>query len=1754
MNSKQSHRRFKRTTLALATSLYVGATGVVASEGTTSTSDASTRNHTFHQPTFTAEQVRQYNEDRVQALADVQQLLGHNQLGEANRIYKKRTPRDIYNPDMDTDNVDSYIVQLDDQAVSVYDGHIHGLAATRSVNRGSVVADAKLNVNTSKVQQYSDFLINKQNDFAKQAQKQGIGLRVEKQFTLATNAMVVKMDKADAVAMSKLQGVYKITPNRLLELNSDRGPQFVGADKAWSGEVTPDGVGVQGEGMVVGIIDTGVNTDHEAFASDEDYSAIRGDEAGMYYGDCATDYPELCNDKLIGVYSYPEVTVANNYPASGSWRDRKPENGEDYNGHGSHVAGTTAGNVIKDVPLKVSAGESVSDGIDVPFTFAQTSGVAPRAHIISYQVCMPGNGNDEYAGCPTSAILSAYEDAIKDGVDVINMSVGGGERFSWDDPIELALLSAREAGISVAVAAGNSGPYYYSVGHASPWVTTVGASTHDRVMDTGSKTMGDFQAGGLPSYRVPQTINGKSYSGAITGKLVLAEDYPDPNPSDGFDAGLCVAPFPADTFASDEIVLCNRGENARVEKAQNVADGGAGGFVLLNARQQFGAPPVATNVVADVYAIPGIHIAYSYSNDTKLKYWARNSSEPIVTISDYENTYEFVEEAGNNLAIFSSMGPSRFHDTLTPDVTAPGVAIYAPYADEQPFTQYPDARDWNFLQGTSMASPHVAGAMTLLEQMHPEWTPAQVQSALMMTANDVMLETYSGRVEAFYNFMAGAGAIDVAKAAQAGLVLDETIENYRNANPENGGVANWLNLPSMVDMDCENSCSFMRKVTATIDGSWTAEGITNGHMADAGHELTVTPAQFSLKAGESQDIIVKVTVPGLIENFIEPEDPGQSWKLDNNNMLLNGQVILTEVNNNAPVSRMPVVVASVRDQLPSSLDLDIHRDQGAETIWVNTDNYSEFTARSFGMAKPEMTDFSMSGIRSAYLSHNNVTGSGWYTYTIEVPEGTKALMVESMSVESDDVMVDANDKFARFRPWLLVGKDNNENGGFVPSTISQEIAAELYDERICDSTSSSLHNHCYIMNPEPGTYWVSAFGYTRRMDFADANYQVSVGHAFITDDSDMGNLTVTGPESHDGNGHYPLELSWNLADAEQGDVFFGGFDMGNMPGAEGTLGFTALKLARGKDTFNLNVSQDKARNMDIIDVSVELMANMESDDRNYDITLTMPEGMRIAPMTFKGNNNAIEEAVMIDENTMQLSGTQLATRNVEARYEMTTNLTSEQCHTPIIDEYSDGGYIDFADFRIPPNQTWFEGNYRDDFAIPMWWLTQGMQNDDFDIYNEKSAGLMKFNPSGAFQLVDSYWPMRNPTNLGNLIHAIAPMWVGSMEAEYYKRIVGNVKDYRGLTIAGQYASERPDIGDVLFLEFDDMRDANTGETFDYEMILRAGVDDHDGMHEVIFAYDNLGTLPEGTLGLSGFKSPFLTNVGPTDGFLKEQPVFGDLGEFLQDDLVVCFDYQGPEQSQIKVNFKAVIQPEAVGKTVDIVVDYDLDGQDSAQVVHSIMVNSNIKVADMSDMTVAEDGRIDGIEVMHIDTNAVDNALQVSGEHISAEIDGMSFNLIPDADFFGETEVTVSVYDMEHNSDSASATFMLTVTPEDDMPSVSFATESIEIETGDSVTLSAMAIDVDGDALTYSWSGPGTMTDADTATPTISDLDEGNHTYEVTVSDGKHDVTASIDVSVVKKIKEKSADEEEEDDDSSSGSLFYLLLFLPLLARRAVWKK
>lgn len=1601
-------KRFQRALISSLVASYVLAVGNSAADPGIKKVDGTN----FFEPTFTKADIDAVQKQRNTYLnGDI--FVGRP--GQTNRHVQPLTPERIFQPNANTTGMQTYIVQLSDEPVATYRGGVPGYSATAATKTRSLMTKGRVSMKSKAVTSYQAFLKNKQMHFIETLQNAGGQAKLKHQYTVALNAILVEMTQQDAVLMSKQSGVKRITPNRMFKLHTDRGPEFIGADKLWTGVVSDNGIGVKGEGMVVGIIDTGINTDHIAFADDEGYANTNPRGKDVFVGDCVTE-PNLCNNKLIGVRSYPEIT--NVYSASAfqeyPWQSEqiRPANGEDYNGHGSHVASTAAGNEVIDTPLQTADGTTTSDGVNLPFNFPKTSGVAPRAHIISYQVCFPGGGGDPYAGCPESVTLAAIEDAIADGVDTINFSIGGAESFPWEDPTELAFLAAREAGISVAVAAGNAGAFW-SADHASPWLTTVGASTHDRIIEVGVTSIDNFEGENAGWSKPYEPIIGKGYTSELSGEFVLAENFPDPNVNDEYSSASCNVPFPAGTFTKEQIVVCERGDIARVDKAVNVAAGGAGGIVLQNIDYN-------SQLVADKFVIPGINVAAN--SRWTLRNWISNSSPGTAkaTIKESTNTYEMDPTKGNQLAYFSSMGPSRTNNTLVPDLTAPGVEIYAANADDQPFTQYPDASDWTFMSGTSMASPHVTGALTLLSQLHPNWTPAEIQSALMMTAGDVSVNTGWQIMPTQHHFMAGAGAINLERAAKTGLVLDETIDNYREANPKNGGFDNWLNIPSMVEMECESTCTWMRTVKATKDGAWKIEGFGK----EDGVKISVSPSEFSLKAGETQAIMVRASLPDLTEYKVEPTEPGAPWEgLDNNYTFFNGELKLTEVNGNSPTLRMPIVAANVVNQLPVSLKIDAQRNQGSETIMVNTDHYSQFTPRYFGLVKPELIENELT-VTGPYLV-DYMLESSWDIRPLTVPEGTKRLVVKV----KDFHYVDKDNggyhpRYGAPHPIIAIGKDKNGNGTFIPSKdeMAEDYAAlnrEYQREVSCLSSSKSELNYCNIINPEPGEYWIATAAVNGEYD---AKLSVTTAYAMVKDNVNSGNITLSGPESHDGNGDYPIVLSWDLGQAKEGDMYFGAFDLGNTPGAEGTLGLTALDITRSKEAISWSVSQDQAKAMDVLDVKVKLRANMESDPRDYVFDITMPQGMRLATGTIWANNAQSQAAIVADNSSFKLSGTQLSTRNVAREYITTTNITNAHCRTPMIDEQSDGGYIDLFEFGIQPNAEWMVGDANNYVDVPMDWLFW-LDGAEFKVFNQDNEGYMRMFPVGANSFNPIFWPMQWHRGPGFLYESLAPFWRGSFSMDY----AHHWEDPRGLTIATQYASDRPDLGDLLFLEYDNVKDKYTGDEYDFQMILRSGISYQPNQFEIIYAYDNLGSnLADGVVMVEGFDSAFSANVGAKEGYLSSVLGFDNLDEVLQDDLVVCFDYVGPEQSEIEFAFKVAVSPEATGSVQDIKFDYSLTGQNNVKAVHSVTVNSNIKVAEIADMSVQENGRIENIEVFYVDANKVANNIEVSGENITAEVTGNSFNLIPAPDFHGETEVTVTVRDIEHAGDASSTSFMLTV--------------------------------------------------------------------------------------------------------------------------------
>ncbi|MGL6122743.1 MAG: GlyGly-CTERM sorting domain-containing protein, partial [Shewanella sp.] len=698
--------------------------------------------------------------------------------------------------------------------------------------------------------------------------------------------------------------------------------------------------------------------------------------------------------------------------------------------------------------------------------------------------------------------------------------------------------------------------------------------------------------------------------------------------------------------------------------------------------------------------------------------------------------------------------------------------------------------------------------------------------------------------------------------------------------------------------------------------------------------------------------------------------------------------------------------------------VNIGRDQGTEVVTLNTDSYSQLTPRFYGPVKPTTFEVNLEAV-GPFIDPDAIK-VGWDIKQISVPENTKRLVVEVQRAQYDSTEEEMAPRYYKPFPFIMVGLDGNGNNGFFTESENDPfvIKDEYFEELVCISTSQAEHNYCSIENPRPGNYWIAT-----AMAYGEGKVNATTGYAIINAASDKGLLSLSGPQSHDGNGSYDLELNWNIPNTTEGDVYYGGIDLGAGPGAEGSFGFSALNIRRSEDAITWSVSQDKARVMDVVDIDVKLTANLESQARDYKLNISLPDGMKLITDSIRSNNETVAAAIQMSPNHLSIAGQQAKGRSIKRDYLVSTNLTDAMCKTPLIDEKSTGGYIDlFGEFGIQPNAEWFVGDASVNFDVPIEWLFY-KQGAEFKLYNQVNAGYMRMHTAGALQFNPGYWTMYQHRGPGFLMEALAPFWRGSFTMDSMR----HWEDPVGLTLANQYAEERPDLGDLLFMEFDNVTDSETGETFDFQTILRSGIDDHQGKYEVIYAYNNLGKdLSQGAVFIEGFDSAWSRDVGPKDGLLQQVIGVNNLDEVLQDDLVICFDYQGPEQTEVVLSFKASIQPEAIGKALNLKFDHALQGAMPVSLTHAIQVNSNLNLANMDNLTVAENGRIDGIKVNYIDADKVPNTLKVTGDNLSAEINGTSFNLIPKANFHGTTTVTVTVADSIHPSDMASTQFVLTV--------------------------------------------------------------------------------------------------------------------------------
>ena len=544
-----------------------------------------------------------------------------------------------------------------------------------------------------------------------------------------------------------------------------------------------------GRGVVIGVVDTGVHPGSPVFA----YSPDLGRKPDAFRGTCepvgrweATD----CNDKIVGARHFVEGFGADRLRAGA---DTSPY---DDDGHGTQVASLAAGN----------AGVPALDGDQDHGVF---SGAAPLARIAVYKACWSAPDPDD-DGCSSADVVSAIEAAVDDGVDVLNLAVAGSSEL---DVVDLALLGAAERDVVVVAAAGNDGD---AAGHAQPWVTTVGGATGPRRL--GALVLGD----------------GTRLTGAYTAtrvvrrqRLVDAATIPAPGRTEA-DARLC-APGSLDAArAAGRIVVCERGQVARVDKSAAVRLADGVGMVLVNRTGE--ALP------EDFHAVPTIHLGAHAGRALR----ARLERGTVV------GALRPVLAAPQKPRVLAATPPGPVGaGVVKPDLVAAGGQLLAA-------TSSSGNGRWELTSGSSAATARVSGWAARVRSAHPGWSAARVRSALLTSGSSAAGEPVSLRQ--------GAGLPRPDRSLRPGLVYDVPATAWRRALDRDAVTR--LNLPSVL---VPGSARVVHRRVTNVTGR--AAYFSSRAWGFTAHRVTVTPAALRIPRGATRVVHLRISQTG----------PGPAW-------------------------------------------------------------------------------------------------------------------------------------------------------------------------------------------------------------------------------------------------------------------------------------------------------------------------------------------------------------------------------------------------------------------------------------------------------------------------------------------------------------------------------------------------------------------------------------------------------------------------------------------------------------------------------------------------------------------------------------------------------------------------------------------------------------------------------------------------------------------------------------------------------------
>ncbi|CAI7907798.1 unnamed protein product [Closterium sp. NIES-53] len=803
---------------------------------------------------------------------------------------------------------------------------LRGGAAVRRVRqrlRSRLRADVRL----GSVKAFGDLLTRLHRDVAESV-KLPLS-RIFRSYTYTMNAFGARLTPKQVHKLRRHAAVAMVRPDRLVQQRTVHVPTFLELPATLWG--SNGGQKKAGEGMIIGVVDSGIWPEHPSF-DDAGYGPIPARWSGLCVN--TSDFSGACNRKVIGARTYSAGLKTADVPIDFSADYASPR---DNNGHGSWCSGYGGcspgmagvlsgydwcfpGGAAAPAAGPARAGADASAtwefpeasprleshfpslpppscsyrpaaagnaGIQVRIggtSYGAASGIAPRARIAMYKAMWKLVGYEGASGA-MSDVYAAVDQAVSDGVDVVSISVGGGLGSYFDD---VTFVTAAKAGVFAALAAGNQGmpplspSVFATIDNYSPFYLTVGASGTDR------RYMATLTLGSGVQ------LQGLSWGGS-NKQMTLVDGSSAVKPfASATKARLCYSTSLTASKVAGKILVCARGENTLGDKLQAATAAGAAALVIAN---------VAGGVNNTVFlraAIPVIHLNATAS-EALLKYIS--TGRLILPLSPtalpiHRATARLSAPYGVDnflapiIADFSSRGPVTnpalppspgiaTNDILKPDVVGPGVNLWGPWRAQFPSS---DPNNFGLLSGTSMATPQMAGIALLMLQKHPDWTPAQVISAMMSTAT---LRTNqggpiptgeTGSVASPWDM--GAGHINPRKVLDPGLTYNAGIRDFANflAGQDAGKAAGLFsslgNLSPIPAYNLNRASISVSRLKKTVTVVRTVTNVGNSMstyratvVPPSTASVSVWPTEFSIPQGGSVTYKVTITPIKVTNSF-----------------------------------------------------------------------------------------------------------------------------------------------------------------------------------------------------------------------------------------------------------------------------------------------------------------------------------------------------------------------------------------------------------------------------------------------------------------------------------------------------------------------------------------------------------------------------------------------------------------------------------------------------------------------------------------------------------------------------------------------------------------------------------------------------------------------------------------------------------------------------------------------------------------------